>query len=288
MVARRFPLGLVLLAPALAFAFGALAYPIALELWFSVSDAQVGELGRFVGLANFAYLLRQTTYHEALANTAVYALASVALKAALGTALALALARPFPGRRVVYTALFVPFIFPTTMGTVAWYYLFSNVHGGINYLLLASGVADEPVRFLGSAAPLPMASLVTVNVWHGVGLFLVLLAAALRAIPREVLDAATVDGANARTRFFGVVLPFLVPALALAAALSVMGSFGDFAIVHQLTNGGPANETQTVQNMAYLIALRDGNLGLSAAVALSVLPAYLLLLAYLLRVVVRR
>ncbi len=281
-------LALLLLSPALVFVLGAIAYPIAIEFWFSLSNAQVGERGSFIGLANFQYLVRQGTYHDAVTNTLIYTMTSIAIKAALGMALALGLARRFPGRRLVYTLLFLPFIFPTTMGTIAWYYLFSNVHGGINYVLLELGLVHEPVRFLGSNGPLPMASLVTVNVWHGVGLFMVLLLAGLRSIPSEVMDSALVDGANAVQRIFHLVVPLLIPAFVLASALSIMGSFGDFAIVRQLTNGGPANHTQTVQNMAYLVALRDGNLGVSAAVALSLLPAYLLVLAYMLRTVVRR
>src|SRR5215470_7702992 len=136
-------------------------------------------------------------------------------------ATAFALAQTFPGRRVVYALIFLPFVFPTVTGTMAWYYLFSNVHGAINYTLMASGLSRDGINWLGSFGPLPMASLITVNVWHGVGLFVVLLLSGLRSIPTETLDSATVDGANSRQRFFHVVLPMLNPALALASVLSV-------------------------------------------------------------------
>ncbi len=288
---RRVPgpgLGLLLLSPALIFVLGTIAYPLVLEIWFSFSDAEVGELGRFAGLTNFRRVLLGGVYHDALVNTLVYTVGTIAFKVVLGMALALALARPFAGRRFVYAVLFLPFIFPTTMGTIAWYYLYSNVHGGFNYVLGALGLVREPILFLGSNGPLPMISLITVNVWHGAGLFLILLLAGLRAIPNDLMDAALLDGSNRAQRFFYLVLPLLVPAILLATALSLMGGFGDFAIVRQLTNGGPANHTQTVHNLAYLIALRDGDLGISAALALTLLPAYLLVLAYMLRTVVRR
>jgi multiple sugar transport system permease protein len=278
---------LALLSPALLFVVAFIAFPLGLEMWFSVSNAQVGELGSFIGLSNFGYLVRQATYHDALVNTAVYNLVSIAVKAALGMALALALARPFRGRRVVYTLIFLPFIFPTVTGTMAWYYMFSNVHGAINTTLMALGSRDG-VDWLGSFGPLPMASLITVNVWHGVGLFVVLLLAGLRSIPPEVLDATVVDGARSWQRFVHVILPLLKPAFALAAVLSIMGTFGDFAIVHILTNGGPANHTQTIPHMAFLVALRDGDLGVSAAIAFSLMPVYLLAVAYMLRTVVRQ
>ncbi len=274
-------------APALLIAAGAIAYPLGLELWYSLSDAQVGQLGRFVGLANYAYLLRQPTYRDALLNTLVYTVASITIKAILGTAVALAIARRFPGRRLVYALLFLPFVFPTTMGTMAWYYLFSSVHGALNYLLIQSKLVPNGVDWLGSFGPLPMASLITVNVWHGTGLFTVLSLAGLRSIGTEVIDSARMDGATGGQRFLRIVLPLLQPALVLGAALSIMGSFGDFAIVHVLTNGGPANHTQTIPHMAFMVALRDGDVGVGGAAAFTLLPAYFLMLAYLLRTVVR-
>jgi multiple sugar transport system permease protein len=275
-------------APALLIVAATIAYPLGLELWWSLSDAQVGRLGHFVGLANYAYLLRQPTYRDALLNTLVYTGASITIKAILGLALAYAVARRFPGRRLVYALLFLPFVFPTTMGTMAWYYLFSSVHGALNYLLMQSKVAPNGVDWLGSFGPLPMLSLITVNVWHGTGLFTVLSLAGLRSIPAEVIDSAWVDGAGGGQRFLRIVLPLLQPALVLGAALSIMGSFGDFAIVHVLTNGGPANHTQTIPHMAFMVALRDGDVGVGGAVAFTLLPAYFLLLASLLRTAVRR
>ena len=266
---------------------GVIAYPLGLAVWFSLTDAQVGESGHFIGLGNYDYLVHQGTYVDALRNTAVYTSLSTAIKAGLGLLMALALARTFPGRRVVYALLFLPFVFPVVIGTVAWYYLFSNVHGGINYLLLQAHLVPESIAWLG-LGPLPMASLITVNVWHGTALFGVLLLAALRSVPADVLDAAVIDGARPVRRFIEVVLPYLSSALALGAVLSVVGTFGDFAIVHLLTGGGPANETTIVSTMAFQIALRDGALGVGTAAALSMVPVYLVVLVFVVRVAARQ
>jgi multiple sugar transport system permease protein len=265
---------------------GVVAFPLAAAVWLSLSNAQLGQTGSFVGLANFRYLLDQGTYHDALRNTLVYTVTGTLLKAAVGIAAALALARPFWGRRLVAAALFLPFVFPTVIGTIAWYYLFSSVHGGLDYVLLSWHLVREPVAFLGTGMS-AMAGLVTVNVWHGSALFTVLVLAALRAIPRDVLANATLDGARPWQRFRHVVLPLLGPSLALGAMLSVAGTFGDFAIVHLLTGGGPANATTILSTMAFQIALRDGDLGTAAAVALSILPLYAAGLLYLLRLVRR-
>jgi multiple sugar transport system permease protein len=285
---RDFYVPVALPAPALVIAAGAIVFPLALEVWYSLSDAQVGQAGHFVGLANYAYLLHQRTYHDALLNTFVYTVTSIVIKAILGVAVALAVARHFPGRRLIYGLIFLPFVFPMTMGTMAWYYLFSNVHGALNYILMESRLVPNGIDWLGSFGPLPMASLITVNVWHETGLFAVLSLAGLRSIGSEIIDSARVDGATSRQRFLHIVLPLLQPALVLGAALSIMGSFGDFAIVHVLTNGGPANHTQTIPHMAFTVALRDGDVGVGAAAAFSLLPAYLLMLAYLLRTAVSR
>jgi multiple sugar transport system permease protein len=153
---------------------------------------------------------------------------------------------------------------------------------------MQSKLVPNGIDWLGSFGPLPMASLITVNVWHETGLFTVLSLAGLRSIGGEIIDSARVDGASSSQRFLHIVLPLLQPALVLGAALSLMGSFGDFAIVHVLTNGGPANHTQTIPHMAYMLALRDGDVGTGGAAAFTLLPAYFLMLAYLLRTAVRR
>jgi multiple sugar transport system permease protein len=263
-------------------ALGVTAYPVGFEAWLSFSDASPGEAGSFIGLVNYAYLVRLPNFHQVLVNTAVFVGASTLVKAGLGLGMALALERAFPGRRLVYGLLLLPLMFPVVMSSVAWYYMFSNVHGAINYALLAAGLIQEQVAWLGNS-DLAMASLVVVNIWHGTPLFGLLLVAGLRSIGREVVDSATVDGAGPLQRLRHVVLPLLVPALAIATLLSILGTFGDYAIVHLVTNGGPANRTQIISSFAFATALRDGDLGVGAAAALSPLPVYLLALAYILR-----
>jgi ABC-type sugar transport system permease subunit len=114
MLSRRqgFYVPAALPAPALLIVTGAIAYPLGLELWFSLSNAQVGQFGNFVGLANYADLLHQPTYHQALLNTLIYTVATITIKAILGMAVALAIDRHFPGRRLVYAFLSCPLSSP--------------------------------------------------------------------------------------------------------------------------------------------------------------------------------
>ena len=268
-------LAALLLAPAAVLCLGSLGYAIGLELWFSVSSAGPATNGAFVGLANFQFLAGLDGFRQTLLNTAVFILSSTVLKLGLGLVMALALARPFSGRRVVSAALFLPFIFPIVLGTIAWFFLLSNVNGGLNWALVQAHVLAEPFEWKGR---LPMVSVVAVNVWHGTALFGILLLAALRSISTDLLDAAAVDGAGRLRRFLHIVAPALRPAAVLGVLLSVLGNFGDFAIVELLTRGGPLGRSQIISTYAFENALMTGYVGLGAAVAVVMVPVYLVAL----------
>ena len=261
-----------------------IAYPLGLEAWLSLTSASPGDDGKFVGLANYRYVLGQEIYRQVLQNTLVYTGASTLFKAALGVLMALALNRDFRGRRLVYALCFLPFIFPASVGTAAWYYLLSNVHGAFNYALLSAHLINSQIPFLGQD-PGPMISVVTVNVWHGTALFGILCLAGLRSIPKDLLDAAATDGATAVQRFLRVQLPQLRAPLLLAGILSIVGNFGDFPIVFLLTGGGPLGKTDIVSVYAFENALRAGDLGVGAAIALSIVPFYLIVLLVAFRLI---
>ena len=264
-----------MLAPAAVLCLGAIVYAIVLEGWFSVSDAGPGTDGVFIGLANFQFLAGLSNFWQMVANTGIYSGTSTVVKLALGLVMALALARPFPGRRVVYAALFLPFIFPVVLGTIAWFFLLSNINGGIDWILLRLHLIAQAFEWRGR---LPMVSVVTVNVWHGTALFGVLLLAALRSISTDLLDSATVDGASRVQQFFHIIVPYLKPAALLGVVLSMLGNFGDFAIVELLTRGGPLGRSQIVSTYAFENALVSGDVGLGAAIALVMVPVYVVAL----------
>jgi multiple sugar transport system permease protein len=265
----------LMLAPGAILCLGVLGYALVLEGWFSVSNAGPGTNGVFIGLANFQYLAGLSSFWQMVANTSIYSGTSTVLKLALGLVMALSLAKPFRGRRIVYAALFLPFIFPVVLGTIAWFFLLSNINGGIDWILLQVHVIAKPVEWRGQ---LPMVSVVAVNVWHGTALFGVLLLAALRSISRDLLDAAEVDGARRFQQFVHIIVPYLKPAALLGAVLSVLGNFGDYAIVELLTRGGPLGRSQIVSTYAFENALVSGYIGLGAAIAFTMVPVYLVAL----------
>jgi multiple sugar transport system permease protein len=268
-----------MLAPAAILCLGVLGYALVLEGWFSVSNAGPGTNGVFIGLANFQYLAGLGSFWQMVANTSIYSGTSTVLKLALGLVMALSLAKPFPGRRIVYAALFLPFIFPVVLGTIAWFFLLSNINGGTDWILLQVHLIAKPIEWRGQ---LPMVSVVAVNVWHGTALFGVLLLAALRSISRDLIDAAEVDGARRFQQFLHIIVPYLKPAALLGAVLSVLGNFGDYAIVELLTRGGPLGRSQIVSTYAFENALVSGYIGLGAAIAFTMVPVYVaaLVVAY--------
>lgn len=283
---RRLELAL-LLTPALLFVLGVIAYPLGLAAWLSLTDATIGETGRFLGLAQYRFLFGDPFYRAAVLHTAEYTGFALAAKLVLGTLLALALLPAFRGRRLVYAVLLLPLLFPVVMDSITWYFLFSDVHGGINGILLLLKLEKEQYPFLGFGGT-AMASLVAVNVWHGTPLFTILALAALRSVSRDHIDSARLEGAGPLRLFRYIQLPALVPALTLAGLLSVLGTFGDYAIVHLMTAGGPGGETQIISSLAFTEALRGGDLAGGLATALSVVPVSLIGLVLVLRLVARR
>lgn len=281
---RRRLVAALLLTPGLVLCLAPIVYALGLELWFSVSDAGPGTDGHFIGLANFQFLAGLSGFWQMLENTAIYTGTTTVLKGVLGLLMALALVRPFVGRRLVYAALFLPFIFPVVLGSVAWYFLFTDVHGGIDWLLLQAHLTTQPVDWKGR---LPMVSVVIVNVWHGTALFGVLLLAAMRSVPSDLLDAASVDGADRARQFVHVVAHYLKPAALLGCVLSILGNFGDFATVELLTRGGPLGRSQIISTYAFENALISGLLGLGAAVAVVMIPVYVVALVVAVRLVGR-
>ncbi len=139
----------LLLAPALLFVIGPVIYPIGLEAWLSLTDAGIGDQGHFIGLANYAALVQSPFFRQAALNTIIFAAGGASLKALVGGTAAFALATSFPGRRVVYALLVLPFAFPVVIGSIAWYFLLSaGGEGAIDFGCGSPGGMARP-RMLG-------------------------------------------------------------------------------------------------------------------------------------------
>ncbi len=264
-------LGWALVAPAVALLLVFLAYPFLLGLWLSLTDSRIAETGRFVGLENFRYLLGDGVFRLVVLNTLLYAGVAVALKFVLGFALALLVNREFAGKRLVRAAMLLPWIVPTSLSALIFYWIYDSQFSVLTWILRSLGWISGPINYLGDPN-LARASLIAANVWRGVPFFAIGLLAGLQTVPRELYEAAQMDGAGPWARFRFVTWPLVLPVSVVVTVFSTIMTVGDFQLIWIVTKGGPANATHLFGTLAYQRAIQGGFLGEGAAVAVFVLP----------------
>ncbi len=269
---RDTPVAYAFIAPAFFLLLFLVAYPFVLSLWFSLSDARVGETGNFIGLDNFARLLRSGIFLQTLQNSIVFTAAALTLKTVLGMALALLLFRLVRFKRLIRGAILLPFIVPTALSTLVWWWMFEPLYSVVNWTWL-----PDPY--------LAMFTVVLVNTWRGLPFFAITLLAGLVAIPRELYEAAESDGAGPVGRFWHVTVPLLKPVLAVVFLFSAIFTLADFNIVYVLTKGGPMNMTHLFATYSFALGLQSGQIGQGAAVSLFLFPILLAVVFVQLRLV---
>jgi multiple sugar transport system permease protein len=248
------------------------AFPFGMAIYFSLSDYWVGSPGSFIGLDNYRAILGNEVFRQTVFNSFVFTAIALTFKIVLGVWLALLLARDFRFKRLIRGAVLLPFVIPTALSTLGWWWMFDSLYSVVNWTAIRIGLINPPgPNWLGQAA-YAMAAVITVNVWRGLPFFAITTLAGLVAIPREFYEAAEVDGASAWARFWHVTLPLLKPVLAVVILFSTIFTFSDFNIVYVLTRGGPVNTTHLFATLAYQVGLNGGNLGQGAAIALFLFP----------------
>jgi ABC-type sugar transport system permease subunit len=270
-----------LLAPALVLVLGVLAYPVAWEVWISLTDFSGGSAGRpaFVGLANYRRLAANPEFWRALATTVAYFAVTTAAKLTLGTGMALLLARPSRLRPLVFLAVFLPWAYPGGVTVVAWYWMLNPPL--ITSYSVAAGHAKYAVDALFGGGAYAFASVILFNIWRGASFTAVFLLAGLNAIPTELLEYARLEARSAWQRFWRITLPLLRPYAALAVFLSFTTAFADLANVWMLTGGRIV--FPIVGTRAYWLGIRAGQFADAAAWSLSLVPLLALALLVLFR-----
>jgi multiple sugar transport system permease protein len=269
---REAVFGYGLIVPALVLIVGLVAYPFGMAIYFSLSDYWVGSPGGFVGLQNFREVLRNEIFQRTVYNSFVFTAIAVVLKAVLGVWLAMLLFRDFRFKRLVRGAVLLPWVIPTALSTLAWWWMFDSLYSVVNWTAIRLHLIDPPGPNWLGMANYAMTAVITVNVWRGLPFFAITVLAGLVSIPREYYEAAEVDGASSWGRFRNVTLPLLKPVLAVVILFSTIFTFADFNIVQVLTRGGPVNSTHLFATLAYQQGLVGGNLGQGAAISLFLFP----------------
>ena len=270
----------LMLAPGVLFLLAFVAYPFFYGIYLSMQNRPVAQAGVFVGLANFMSLLHEGVFWQVTRNTFLYTVVTTVLKLLGGLAMALVMNQSFRGRNLVRAALLLPFIVPTVLSTIAWMWIFDPTFSVINWVLVKTGAVSVGFSWLGNAS-LAMVSIIVVNTWRGIPFYGITLLAGLQTISPDLYEAAAIDGASIRQRFWYVTLPIIKPILIIVTMFSVIFTFADFQIVYALTHGGPANATQVFVTYAFDLGMSAGQLGMGAAAALAMLPALALVIVVL-------
>lgn len=273
---------LLLMLPAVIFLSAVVLYPLVSALWGSLFNESLvrPQLGRrFVGVANYAQVLGDRTFWTTLGRTVVWTAGSVLGKTLVGLILALLLVSPFRGNSLYRVLILVPWATPQVVGAVIWKWLYNSHNGYLSYFFQAVGLAHGPVTFLGGPGTALLATM-AVDMWFGIPFMTMVLLAGLHSIPKELYEAASVDGATWLDRFRHITWPLLLPVLGVATNLSVIWTFNSFNIIQTMTGGGPVGATEILVIRAYKEAFGRYDVGMAstyAAIIFLILMAFSLL-----------
>ena len=283
-------LGPILIAPAALYIIVLVAVPFLLAVYYAVSAYTIYNPSyRFVGLRNFIDIARDDTFRQALGNTFIFTFASLIIGLVPGKFGALLLLRPFPGRRIVRALIILPWAVPVALATVAWEWMFDSLYSVINWTMVALGLlsrGDTP-NWLGEPN-LAMLCIIIVNAWRFFPFAIVIFLAGITAVPQDVLDAATVDGAGFWRRNYQIIVPMIAPIVIVGLIFGVVFTFTDLSVVYLLTNGGPVNQTQVLGNLGFLVGITDGDVAHGAAISLSMFPVLFIMVIVMLRFIRRQ
>ncbi len=264
-------LGLLFILPAAVILLALLAYPLSLGLWLGLTDASIGMPGRFVGIENFVSLAYDSVFRLVVFNTIFYTTVATLIKLPLGLYLALLLNRRLKFKSVLRAVVLLPFVVPTVLSAVAFWWIFDSQFSIISWALERLGLIDHYIDFLGDPWNARW-SVIGANVWRGVPFVAITLLAGLQTIPPSLYEAAMLDGASAWQRFRHITLPLIKPIIAVVMTFSVLMTFTDFQLIYSITRGGPINATHLLATLSFERAITGGHLGEGAAIADAMVP----------------
>lgn len=287
---ERKVLGSIFIAPAILYVLLLVGVPFFMAVYYSLSAYTIYDpTWRFVGLANFADILSNPVFLQTLGNTFLFTFGSQILGLVLGKFGALLLLQPFPGRRIVRALIILPWVVPIALATVAWQWMFDSLYSVINWALIALGIltrSDAP-NWLGNPQ-LAMLCVIVVNAWRFFPFAIVIFLAGITAVPQDVIDAATVDGAGFWRRNFQIILPIILPIVTVGLIFGIVFTFTDLSIVYLLTSGGPVNATSVLGFEGFQVGIISGDVSHGAAISLFMLPVLLVVVIAMLRFIRRR
>ena len=287
---RRDVLGTIFVSPAILYVLLLVGVPLLMAVYYSVSAYTIyNPSWQFVGLENFRQIIEDPEFRHTLSNTFIFTFGSQILGLVLGKFGALVLLRPFPGRKFVRAMVILPWAVPVALATVAWQWMFDSLYSVINWTLIALGfiTREQAPNWLGTPE-LAMISVIVVNAWRFFPFAIVIFLAGITAVPQDVLDAATVDGAGFWRRNYQIIVPMILPIVAIGLIFGIVFTFTDLSIVLLMTMGGPIGATSVLGFKGFQTGIISGDVSHGAAISLFMLPVLLVVVVFMLRFIRRR
>jgi ABC-type sugar transport system permease subunit len=266
---RRGRLGYLFILPASLVLAVVVIYPLVSLVWISLHRVEPlrGEAQPFIGLDNYGRLLRDGELLGSLGQTLVWTAGSVVLQFTLGLVAAVILNESFRGRGIARALLLLPWAMPAIAGAFAWKWLYHAQYGLLNEVLTGIGIVGRGVNWLGDPGTAMAAAIVT-NTWRGFPFMMLMLLAAMQAIPRELYEASAVDGASFGRQLRHVTLPLVRPVVFVVTLLAGIWTFNNFTYIYVLTGGGPAGRTEILITYVYRNGFEYFRFGYAAALSI--------------------
>ncbi|MHB8061655.1 MAG: carbohydrate ABC transporter permease [Ruminiclostridium sp.] len=265
----RIRVGYCLLIPTLLIIAIFIAYPVLNTIYqsfFELRTQTITHGARFVGFANYEKLFKDPLMYQSLKFTVIFTAVAVVLETILGMTCAMIMNRTFKGQGLVRAIILIPWAVPTIVSGLMWQFMFAESSGIINYLLMKSNVIAEPVKWITAVGPAFLAIIIA-DVWKTSPYMSLQLLSGLQIVSKELYEAASIDGANVVQRFFRITLPVIKPILLVSMLFRTIQSFRIYDLIVAMTNGGPANSTQSLSLFTVKNYFQYGNIGYGAAAA---------------------
>jgi multiple sugar transport system permease protein len=278
-------LGFAMFSPAILYIVLVIGAPFALAIFFAFTDARIGNPSlHFVGLENFRSILHSPSFRKALQNSIIFTISAQIIVMVCANILSIALEKPFRGRGLVRFLILLPWVAPVSLGTIGWKWILDSIYSVITWVLVWAHLVKpyNTPMWLGEPK-LAMASVILVHCWRLIPFSTVILLAGRTAIPREIPEAAAIDGAGFWRTLFQINLPMMIPIISVAVLFGTVFTFTDMTVVYILTAGGPFDSTQTLPSYAFATGIDGKDLAAGAAVSLFLVPVLVLVAYFMLR-----
>jgi multiple sugar transport system permease protein len=280
---RKSTIAFLMALPLIVLILVLVAYPAGYAVYLATLNKS---MTRFVGFGNFDFLFGRETFWMVVYQSCLFAITAVIFKAIIGFVVAHFVHNiPSKGQRKWRGMLLVPWVIPPAMSTLAWLWLFDPSYSALNWILAGLGI--ESIPWTGETGWARF-SVILVNVWIGAPFFMIMYLAALKSVPEQLYEAASIDGATWWQRIWYVTLPMMRNIIAITALFSLIVTFANFDIVRILTRGDPLNTTHIFGTWAFRVGIESGDIPLGSAVSLFMVPILAVAATFILRDITKR